>query len=214
MGSKYPGTAEFGKLLFDHDTKLSMSFLRGHLLLEQALAVLIELHTERPAVMLDRASFSSKLNICDGLGLLDADSASAVRAVNRERNHLAHRLDATLTLTRVQALVDKLPLRVRRGVESVVSATPHAQVHHDEDALVTETLMAIFLVLGMRLGNLIQQGRYEAQYASELESYRMARAIAEIQETGVSAETIRSRLALPHPPDPLQALTELFPREN
>lgn len=214
MGSKYPGTAEFGALLFSHDTKLAMSFLRGHLLLEQALTALIELHAERPAVILDRASFASKLNLCDGLGLLDTDVATAIRAVNRERNHLAHRLDASLSLTRVQTLVEKLPDRVRRGVKDVVAASPHERIHHDDDALATETLMAIFLVLCLRLGSLLQRGRYESQHASALESYRMACAIAEIEDTGVSPETIRARLSLPLPPDPLHSLAELFTSES
>ncbi|WP_337007375.1 MULTISPECIES: hypothetical protein [unclassified Microbacterium] len=214
MGSKYPGTAEFGALLFNHDAKLAMSFLRGHLLLEQALTALIELRADRPAVILDRASFASKLNLCDGLGLVDTDVATAIRAVNRERNHLAHRLDASVSLTRVQALVEKLPDRVRQGVKDVIAASPHERIHHDDDALATETLMAVFLVLCTRLGSLLQQGRYEAQHADTLQSYRMACAIAEIEETGASPETIRARLSLPVPPDPRQALAELFLTEK
>lgn len=210
MGSKYPGTSEFGALLFNHDTKLAMSFLRGHLLVEQALTTIIELRGERPAVVLDRASFSSKLNICDGFGLIDTDLANAIRMVNRERNHLAHRLDATVTLLRVQALVERMPARVQKGIVDVVAVSPHPQIHQNEEAMAVETLMALFLVIVMRLGQIIQQMRYETQHADVLQSFRMACAIAEVQETGVTPETIRARLGVPASPDPSHALAELF----
>lgn len=107
--SKYAGTSEFTDLLFDQHAQMSMILLRGHLLLEQALTAIIELRGERASVVVDRASFSAKLNVCDGLGLIDEELATAVRLVNRERNHLAHRLDAFLTFERVSALKAHLP---------------------------------------------------------------------------------------------------------
>ncbi len=57
---------------------------------------------------------------------------------------------------------------------------------------------------------MIQQLRYEAEHGEKLESYKWACAIAEIKETGATPESIRARLMLPDPPDPRDALGELF----
>ncbi|NYE18119.1 hypothetical protein [Microbacterium immunditiarum] len=235
MASKYAGTIEFSDLLFDRHAQMSMIFLRGHLLLEQALTTIIELRGERAKVVLDRASFNAKLNICDGFGLVDEDLATAVQLVNRERNHLAHRLDALVTFDRVSALVAKMPERIRTAVDDVVSLTPDeltAEVQrrvakarkrgaNDEHiralemgftqgAQTTELLKGLFLVLAMGLGGVIQRLRYEANYGEKLDSFKWACAIAEIEETGATPESIRARLALPDPPDPRDALGELF----
>lgn len=71
-------------------------------------------------------------------------------------------------------------------------------------------LNALLLVLAMGLGGVIQRLRYEAEYGEKLESYKWACAIAELQETGATPESICARLALPDPPDPRDALSELF----
>lgn len=235
MASSYAGTSEFSDLLFDRHAQMSMIFLRGHLLLEQALTTIIELRGDRAKVVLDRASFSAKLNICDGLGLVDEDLATAVRLVNKERNHLAHRLDSLVTFERVSALVAKLPERLRRAVDEVISITPdepakevqrrvskarkcgagdqHIQaleVGFTQGAQTTAMLNGLFLVLAMGLGGVIQRLRYEAEHGEKLESYKWACAIAEIQETGATPESIRAHLALPDPPDPRNALGEIF----
>ncbi|WP_157561006.1 hypothetical protein [Humibacter albus] len=235
MASKYAGIAEFNDLLFDRHAQMSMTFLRGHLLLEQALTTIVELRGPRANVILDRASFSAKLNLCDGLGLVDEDLASAIRLVNRERNHLAHHLDTLVTFERVTELLAKMPARFRRAVEEVVAAAPgdlraeverrvavarrsgaddqqvHAlEVGFTQGAKTTSMLSGIFLVLAMGLGAVIQQLRFEEEHGAELETYQWACAIAETQETGATPESIRARLAVPDPPDPRHALGELF----
>ncbi|MFP1603040.1 hypothetical protein ACLD0U_10170 [Microbacterium sp. 2216-1] len=210
MSSTYAGTKEFRDLLFDRDAEAGMTFLRGHLLVEQALATIIELRGERAGAFLDRASFSTKLSVCDAFELLEAELVTAIRLVNQERNRLAHRLDAVMTLDRVSVLVQKLPARIRAGVEDVVGLRRQPSPVHVQSPTVSDMLMALFLVLAIGLGGVIQRMRYEAEHSGKLDSYKWACAIAEIQQTGATPEGIRESLELPLPPDPADALGELF----
>lgn len=231
----FAGTKEFGRLLFDQQAQTGMIFLRGHLAIEQAMTTIIELQGDRTKVLLERASFSTKLNLCDGFGLLDEDLVTAIRLVNRERNHLAHRLDAIVTGERLAALISKLPTRIRKGVDEVVSVgiedrAAEAQGWKEQvrgrgvweerlrkisvttvrDVQPADTMRGLFLVLLMGLGVVVQRLRFEAEHGEKLEIYRQACAIAEVMETGATPESIRAHLELPHPPDPRHALGALF----
>jgi hypothetical protein len=84
------------------------------------------------------------------------------------------------------------------------------EVRFAHGARTASMLNAVFLVLAMGLGGVIQRMRYEAAHREKVESYKLACAIAEVQETGATPESIRAHLSLPDPPDPRDALGELF----
>ncbi|MCE4027118.1 hypothetical protein LXM50_14150 [Microbacterium sp. Au-Mic1] len=234
MGS-FAGTKEFGRLLFDQQAQIGMIFLRGHLVIEQAMTTIIELQGARTKVLLERASFSTKLNLCDGFGLLDEHLVTAIRLVNRERNHLAHRLDAIVTDERLAVLLSKLPARIRKAVDDVVSVGIEERAAEAErwneqarerglgeerlrkisfptvrDVQPADTMQGLFLVLLMGLGTVVQKLRFEAEHGEKLEIYKQACAVAEVMETGATPESIRAHLELPDPPDPRHALGALF----
>lgn len=206
MVSKYAGTAEFTKALFDRDSHLIVSFIRGHLLLEQALTTILELQNDRAKVIVERATFSSKLTMCDGLGLLDEDLVRAIRAVNRERNRIAHRLDASLKASDVEHLVKTFAPELQKAVFEIADLTPNGS------GRTSELINAVFLLLSMGAARAIQRRRYEVENRDALAAYRMACAVAEVQGTGVTPEEIAERLGLRAPPDPAHALGELFPQ--
>lgn len=234
----FAGTIEFGRLLFDQQAQTGMIFLRGHLAIEQAMTTIIELQGSRTKVLVERASFSTKLNLCDGFGLLDEELVTAIRLVNWERNHLAHRLDAIVTDERLSALVSKLPARIRNAVHDVVSvggaerAAETGQLGAQDrergreerlrgtvfttvrEAGPTDTMQAIFLVLLMGLGVVVQQLRFKSEHGDKLEIYKQACAIAEVMDTGATPESIRAHLELPDPPDPRNALGALFSEDS
>lgn len=239
MASEYAGTAEFHTMLFDERAYLSMVFLRGHLMVEQALTTIIELQHERAGVVLERATFASKLNLCDGLGLIDSELAQAIRSVNRERNRLAHSLDAIVSIESTVALVERMPTRIRKAIEDVstirvaeakeevtrriqaLRATGASEEYlagmeagFVDGARTTDNLVSLFLVLSLGLGLRIQTLDYEATHSDKVESYKWACAIAEIEGTGATPESIRRTLKLPDPPNPRDALSALFNRDR
>lgn len=207
-------------------------------MLEQALATLIELNARgrAAALRLERATFASKLSMCEGFGFIEPALATALKAVNSERNRLAHELNVRLEEENVSALVGRFDPVHRASVEAVVAASA-AEAHSYEaqaskraralfeegapevenliaayasEARAVRLLKATFLVLGMALGHEIQMLRYRSEFGDKIEAYRMACAIAEVEQTGATPASIREHLGLPEEPDPRVALGALF----
>ena len=232
--SKTPGLDEFNRLLDDPGLLAAMTFLRGHLLLEQALTRLIELNAvDAAALRLERQSFSSKLSICQALGFLPAELASGVRAVNTERNRLAHRVEAKVDPASMEALLQRLPVNIRMSIEAVKEAAPQsdnyrrAAASEDLSAMgvaaveraieiyvagmdLKLTMQALFLVLSMAMGHELQLAEYRKEHGEKIAAFELACAMREEPPSEAERERIRQRLDLPVEPHPRGALGALF----
>lgn len=100
---------------------LSTLILSVHLELEAAMEVLIRkgrLAHGKSTNMRD-ATFSVKVSQCETLALLDSKVVSCLRAVNKLRNELAHRLDNKPTSTSMYRFIESMsvmhPLSVTEG---------------------------------------------------------------------------------------------------
>ncbi|WP_127818243.1 hypothetical protein [Microbacterium sp. CPCC 204701] len=229
-----PGLDEFNRHLDDPGLLASMTFLRGHLLLEQALTRILELRAvDASALRLDRQTFASKLNICRALGFVPEDLAGAIGAVNRERNRLAHRLDAKVDRESLQALVNGLPRRIRVSIDAVIAAAPdttdymRAAAHGDlramglpaveaaidlyiSGAAMKLTMQALFLVLAMGLGHEVLLAEYRKEHGDRIMAFELACAMQDDPPSADKIASIRENLGLPPEPDPRDALSALF----
>lgn len=220
-----PGLEQFNHLLFgDRRADVAMRFLRGHLLIEQAVTDLIHVRAVKPTALIHkRTMMSQKLNLCEGLGWLPDRLVKALRAVTDRRNDLAHALDERLTVERVDSLYYALTEELRRAVDAVLAErltgpTERVLLRADMNSegviwsFVSESrLTAILLILSMEIGQELQLARYECDNREKLRAFHLAIAADELDGLPSRESVIRARLQLPEPPDPRHALAALFP---
>lgn len=217
---KTPGLAAFNVMLFgDERAELGMRFLRGHLVLEQGLTALVEARAAKAEVLLNRATFSRKLDLCEGLGWLPQHVVDAVRAVNRQRNRLAHGPSERLTGADIDTLVDSMSQAIRAGIAAAMRVRlggdpEHKPISADEEDWSSTSearLASLFLMLALILGGEVQKARYELEHRSKLQAFNLAVAMDEIEGKLRREAELRKRLDLPEPPDGRHALSVLFP---
>lgn len=220
-----PGLESFNHLLFgDRRADVAMRFLRGHLLIEQAVTDLIHVRAVKPKALIHkRTMMSQKLNLCEGVGWLPDQLITALRAVTDRRNDLAHALNERLTVERVDSLYEALTGELRRAVDAVLAerfTDPAGKVLFLADmnregviwSFVSESrLTAILLILSMEVGHELQLARYERDNQDKLRAFHLALAADELDGLPSRESVIRERLQLPEPPDRRGALAALFP---
>lgn len=79
------------------EPNLFTMFLKGHLWVEHAMDDALSILLPRPKALGDRMQFSQKMRLCNALGFTSPDIMTGIKAMNDQRNDLAHKLDFTLT---------------------------------------------------------------------------------------------------------------------
>lgn len=90
--------------LFSDDRVIEFLILKGHLLIENALDVLIGAALKRPEFLSSRLTFHSKLSLARALGAIPDTYAGPIKALNRVRNDIAHVDGYTISLDDLLAL--------------------------------------------------------------------------------------------------------------
>src|SRR5437879_480277 len=84
--------------------------VRSHIILEAGLNFLLQ-PFGGPGTELDRLSFMAKVDVGVALGRLTPDLRPGFAEVNKLRNRFAHDLDATLSRSDAESVIDSLPDR-------------------------------------------------------------------------------------------------------
>lgn len=104
-----------------HERWLSTLILSVHLEIEAVLEVLIHLsrHTNGKSSKARDTHFSTKVSQCEALALLEPKVIGCLRAVNKLRNELAHRLDNKPTSQSIYRFIESMsamhPLQFTKG---------------------------------------------------------------------------------------------------
>ena len=102
--------------------------LRGHLWIEYLLEKLLVVVFARPAAVdLERLTWSYKLQLCDGLGLLSPERIPPLVEVNKIRNRLAHDLAGEPSDADIARVFDLSPDFWRTGAAAVRVTEEEAQ---------------------------------------------------------------------------------------
>jgi hypothetical protein len=83
---------QFIRHLFEPESSFEV-LLRGHLWIESLITSILEVQVvDAKALDLDRLAFRQKVDIAQAFGFIGPDDGTALRALNRLRNRLAHDL--------------------------------------------------------------------------------------------------------------------------
>lgn len=94
--------------------------IQGHLFFDHVLNQLLLESLARPkALRLDRMTFSSKVDLCDALGLLGPSVVAFLKRVNKLRNGIAHDLKFEISDQHVQDLVNILPKDYEKNIRTI-----------------------------------------------------------------------------------------------
>lgn len=117
---------------------VSSGFLRGQLVIEGVLMVILRHNLSNPDAMeLENTNYYRICSLCGALGLVDAEMLVLLRSIGRIRNKMAHQLDYELSFDEAFALAveaaragvdfsddtiysDKVTSREWYGVEGIV----------------------------------------------------------------------------------------------
>jgi hypothetical protein len=176
-------------------------FLRGHLWIEHFLEKLLTLKFEHPEVVaLDRLTWSHKLSLCNGLGLLRNWEVPALSEVNRLRNRLAHELAGELSGKDIAKLLALSPSNVSSGVKAVREVEQNAgRLTPDDDQSLAD-LRFWFFALVMDLDYRVETEEYTKKHETKLR--RAAAVVVAHEMTGKSMTHEEAELAEGLPPWP------------
>jgi hypothetical protein len=165
------------------------ALLKGHLWVEARLNRALELSlTDATALDLDRMSFAAKIDLCLAVGALEEVDAHWLRALNRERNRLAHRLDAEPETDLVPRLLGVSSQPVRRAYEAM-GREPANDL----------TGWFVAALMHLEYGNLMRD--YRRTNKRVLDEYYVTMATYELLgKTSKSDEEARRELGVPEPP--------------
>ena len=192
--------AEFRNSLEGSTSTLEI-LLKGHLWIESLLNSFLEAAAKRPAALrLDRASFSTKLNLCEAFGLLPKSFVETLRLVNRHRNDLAHNVKASMSDETVEKLIKQSSEPVRSAYARLMAA------HNETDRSSTLFRLGSWLMLIVnQLGYQVLLYEYEQDYQPQHLAFATARLLEEQEgRAPAPAAEIRRLVGLPEPPQPIE----------
>lgn len=119
--------------------------VKAHLYIESALVALIQVYMEHDVLETDRLSFRSKVQLCIGLGLLDASEENVLNSLNLIRNRFVHNLDVKLERKDAYKLMNALKVEERQQVNASLNVLGIKESTH------METIAVVFIVLYAKL---------------------------------------------------------------
>ncbi len=204
-------------------------WLTHHLLLEQAINKLLEEALEKPQVVHTLGQFSVKLKVVEGLGLLDSSVVAAIRSINKGRNDIAHKLDASVGDEFVDRIYSRIPEDFRSIIESLdFSSSIDARMarHFEENpenidseafkvgyrhgSTLTERIKRLFLSILIIIGHKIHMIEYENKYDRLIFSYHLIVGMRDMKEDHRTPEEIWDYMDIPAPPHPRDGMSAIF----
>ncbi|MGQ8823668.1 hypothetical protein ACUTUE_09875 [Bacillus sp. NA_146.1] len=91
-------------------------FIKGHLYLESLMIKMLEEHFSYP-VKMHIFNFVQKLEMIQGLGIIDSFDKNALSKINTLRNRLAHSVEMEINEDIVEELISTLPKKIKDKLE-------------------------------------------------------------------------------------------------
>jgi hypothetical protein len=175
--------------------------LRGHLWIEYLLEKLLVVAFARPtAVNLERLTWSYKLQLCDGLGLLSPDRVPALAEVNKIRNRLAHDLAGEPCDADIARVIDLSPDFWREGA-AAVRVTEETADRVGDDTQLADMRYWFFAVV-MDLDHLVETREWEDANRDGLWRATAVKVAKDMTKDPISMQEAERLEGLPPRPQP------------
>ena len=135
--------------------------IQGHLFLDHELTKTLEeglAHPER--ISLDRMSFSSKLDFCSAMGLVEPKLEAMIRRINKLRNNISHDLQFLVLEQHAKEIRDLSPPFALNLL--------NIQINENKSSLLTNCLKVAIVTLDMNRQILSQQREQEKKRTQDL----------------------------------------------
>lgn len=116
---------------------IELYILKAHLIIESAFNTFIESKLKRSSGVIESLSFSQKLKLIDGFDLIDQDTITGIKIINKIRNDYAHNLDYKIQDTILKQLERQIPKF------SAVQKPIHTRVHIILSIFIIDTIFSL-----------------------------------------------------------------------